>query len=309
MLKSGSKYYYSKLDGESRRVYNAVLTAWKTYDPAPSFKVSARQQLGMQRILQFIAFDNPELFYVDFSRVSMTVSETKAMLQTSFLYDRHRISSLEAEIKSVIAKILSQHKLSDMSDCGKELTFHDYLVENVSYANSVNNESTSVIGALLSHKAICEGYAQAFKLLCDQVSLPCIFVSGKAQPLNRLEERHAWNIVNVNGGYSHIDVTWDASAKDGKRNCYDHFNLTDTDISADHTWDRTLLPSCTSSNCGYYYKNNLCVKDLAEFERFFSGKMSRGAKFVSVKILQTNITQDQIMRAVQGVLATAELIS
>lgn len=52
----------------------------------------------------------------------------------------------------------------------------------------------------------CEGYARAFKLICDQIGLPCIVVSG---------DGHMWNYVqNEDGVWYAVDVTWDDPVRD-----------------------------------------------------------------------------------------------
>ena len=52
---------------------------------------------------------------------------------------------------------------------------------------------------------MCEGYAEAFKLLCDKEGIPCITVMGTGNG-----GAHKWNMVQMedNEWYT-LDVTWD----------------------------------------------------------------------------------------------------
>ena len=59
-------------------------------------------------------------------------------------------------------------------------------------------------GALMEGKSVCQGYAYAFKLLCDKAQIPCWIVTGTYG-----DEPHAWNYVWVNNNYYLVDVTWD----------------------------------------------------------------------------------------------------
>ena len=59
-------------------------------------------------------------------------------------------------------------------------------------------------GVFLNHETICQGYAYAFKLLCDQAQIPCWIVTGYYG-----DEPHAWNYVWLDGAYYLVDVTWD----------------------------------------------------------------------------------------------------
>jgi hypothetical protein len=52
-------------------------------------------------------------------------------------------------------------------------------------------------------KPVCEGYASAFKLVCDELGIPCIKVCGEAWG------PHAWNQVQLDGKWYAVDVTFD----------------------------------------------------------------------------------------------------
>jgi hypothetical protein len=304
MLKSVSKYYYTQLDHASQRVYNDIFTAWKTYSPTPTFTWKQAPQVDIQKVVNYIAHDNPGLFYVDFHRIVFSLIGSKATIQSNFLFEKQKIISLEQQIEAIVSEVLAKYNFRAMDDYQKELTLHDYLINSVSYASVTNSETTSVIGALLSKKAVCEGYAKAYKLLCDQAGLACIVVSGSAVPQQRnFEENHAWNIVSINGVHSHVDVTWDSTTKEDGENCYDHFNLTDEDIAKDHTWDRTLLSACTTKELGYYSRNNLCVNDLFEFKHFIVSRLAQQVNTIVVKINKQGITQEKIMESAQEAVA------
>lgn len=56
---------------------------------------------------------------------------------------------------------------------------------------------------------VCEGYARAFKVLCDELGIPCVLTSGTAR-LNAEDtpESHMWNYVELDGQWYAVDVTW-----------------------------------------------------------------------------------------------------
>jgi hypothetical protein len=185
----------------------------------------------------------------------------------------------------------------------KELALHDSLVKNISYSTAgINHETASIAGALLSRSAVCEGYAKAFKLLCDRADLPCIVVSGKGTPVDRPEEPHAWNIVKLDGVCAHVDVTWDSTTRGESAACYDHFNLTDDDAARDHTWDRLLFPACTSDKNNYYVRNGLCTGSRSEFKNYVTERVKRGEKTISFRLAGREKSTDQVMDTVQEAL-------
>ena len=70
-------------------------------------------------------------------------------------------------------------------------------------------------------KGICEDYSMLFKTLCDRVGIESKIIVGYArenpraigQPAGRSD--HAWNAVNLEGGWYLLDPTWGAGTVDG----------------------------------------------------------------------------------------------
>lgn len=56
---------------------------------------------------------------------------------------------------------------------------------------------------------VCEGYARAFKVLCDRLEIPCVLAEGYARSstTNTLGA-HMWNEVELDGSWYAVDVTW-----------------------------------------------------------------------------------------------------
>lgn len=89
----------------------------------------------------------------------------------------------------------------------KVKSIHDTIAKQVSYDSNFTNgtahEPTSVF--LEPFKPVCEGYAEAFKMLCDREGIPCIIVVGNANGGG-----HAWNYVKMeDGNWYAVDLTWD----------------------------------------------------------------------------------------------------
>ena len=55
---------------------------------------------------------------------------------------------------------------------------------------------------------VCEGYARAFKVLCDAAGIPCVLVDGQATNSSGQTEAHMWNYAQVDGAWYAVDVTW-----------------------------------------------------------------------------------------------------
>lgn len=149
----------------------------------------------------------------------------------------------------------------DASEEDKILYFHDYLARNCDYHDVTGLTSDELVtladtthfsdayGALIEREAVCEGYARAYKYLCDKSGITCGLVSGSAGG-----EEHMWNIVKLKGQpYCHVDVTWDDhyDIRYGTGNIiHDYFRKSDEEIGYDHVIDKGLFdyPVCPKIN-------------------------------------------------------------
>ena len=68
--------------------------------------------------------------------------------------------------------------------------------------------------ALLSKKALCEGYSAMFVQLCELLNLESKIIRGiaKVRPSeinsNKKIKNHAWNAIKINGKWQLVDVGW-----------------------------------------------------------------------------------------------------
>lgn len=81
-------------------------------------------------------------------------------------------------------------------------SIHDQLIMTTTYESTEGYIDYNAYGALVNHRAACQGYSQAFKLLCNREGIPCISVL--------IDSEHMWNYVQMDDGeWYAIDVTWD----------------------------------------------------------------------------------------------------
>lgn len=94
----------------------------------------------------------------------------------------------------------------------KERAIHDYLCDTVDYKTDYElsgfSENDSAIGAMLNGRADCDGYADAFAMLCEMAGLQAQRISGQCLTDGRWGE-HMWNAVQINGAWCFVDVTGD----------------------------------------------------------------------------------------------------
>lgn len=127
------------------------------------------------------------------------------------------INTLEAAIrernqcvKTILAPIISEeNRYKQVKHLNRWLTHH-----NCYYSGSINTIDPSAtpdpfrcLSALKGSTGfdgpVCEGYASAFKVLCDSLDIPCVLVDGSTR-----YGPHIWNYVQMdNGCWYAVDVT------------------------------------------------------------------------------------------------------
>ncbi len=80
--------------------------------------------------------------------------------------------------------------------------------------------SQTAIQVLKTRKAVCEGYSELVKSLCDRSGIVAIVVEGIASPQNARPLPHAWNAVKINNEWKLLDATWAAGGVEDKSNVF-----------------------------------------------------------------------------------------
>ena len=110
----------------------------------------------------------------------------------------------------------------------KVRAYYIWLTHNINYDTKTffsnnPNPKTSANDALKYKRAICQGYSELFKALCDYSNIPCFIISGYSKGYgyspnkNFTNSDHAWNAVFINSKWYLIDATWGAGYIDTKR--------------------------------------------------------------------------------------------
>lgn len=214
---------------------------------------------SLSKIYEMMTTENDVQMYFTTRVYNYTYDETHDEVFSIIPQYRMDIKE-EHQIKNVLDQkydeIISQIG-DEASDEEKILFFHDYIAEHCNYHDvsgmssdelvtlADNTHFSDAYGALIENEAVCEGYARAYKYLCDRSGITCGLVSGTAGG-----EEHMWNIVKPQGKtYSHVDVTWDDhyDSLNGSGNIlHDYFKISDEEIGYDHIIDKGLFdyPVC-----------------------------------------------------------------
>lgn len=232
---------------------------------------SELSELDIRIVMEAFVCDHPEFFWLSNSFGYSFGNYISTVNFYSFL-SLNQVYKYENDLLRAIKEI-TENIPADLSSFDRELYIHDVLLNNCSYDEKINDITDdpmafSIYGVLVNNKAVCEGYSKTIQYLLSIAGIESITVNGKSK--NNL---HQWNLVNLNGKWYHLDVTWDDSEQDYIT--YSYFNLSDELIKTDHmiskdyrnvseeevvneeNYDNVfnlILPECNSMTENFYTK-------------------------------------------------------
>ena len=198
----GTEYYfYNQLSDIEKVMYWKISEAtWEnpviTISGVSGYSVSQLDNL-CQRALTALIADDPE-YRMYWERHIMekgilagdiySVSISKAEGSSKYL-----IQKSEARIQQIVKKVGTE---GDTYSRAKDLLalMDQEMVYDPYHPFESNRKvfySTSAIGCLVYNTAICAGFSDTVKILCDELKIPCITVGN---------DGHAWNFVRMDDG-------------------------------------------------------------------------------------------------------------
>lgn len=140
-----------------------------------------------------------------------------------------------------VADILDKCVLEGMSNWQIALSIHDYLAANAAYDETLATRTGYHL--LVDGHSVCTGYTEAYQDLLNRAGIPCISVTS--EPME-----HIWNLVNIDGSWYHVDLTWaDPTSDTYGQVDHTYFLVTDEEISGGdephHDWVTDI--SCTDT--------------------------------------------------------------
>lgn len=216
----------TKLTAKEKTAYKRALKAVMDYEHQPktiTLDISDLKLTNAQALrVGYLLHSNGEIFWVN------TYNDdyfTKDRFILPCIYDDATITTMRAKLDKAVNKALKRLG-SGMDKMTKLQTLHDFMIENVDYAD----HSKTAYDALVLHKADCFGYTQGMDLLLRRAGFSTDMAYNFAGT-------HSWNLVKLSGKWYHIDVTWDHGFTGNyfwkKNNCYLYFLQPDSRMADD----------------------------------------------------------------------------
>ena len=139
----------------------------------------------------------------------VTVKNTKAYSDKEIEYIREYINTF-----------INENIKEEMTYYDKIKAFHDHIVNNTKYDKDNTEETYTAYNLLKTGIAICGGYSDIMSIYLNTIGI---------QNYKITSENHIWNLVNLEGKWLHLDMTWDDPvANDGNQYLIHNFFLIST---------------------------------------------------------------------------------
>ena len=231
-------FYYNQLNNYGKIIYDGLKenkeqlkTGTYVIDYDTAFNTLLHMEGGEEQLNEAFqsawnafSYDDTALFYIDVSKMTL-LKETTTLgglethrisigpgQNTSYLKEEfnteEKVNLAEEYIQGIVDQVIEQ--TDQDNSVLKAEKVHNLLVSIIEYEDASNNTNQfTIYGALHDRKAVCEGYARAFKYLMEQINVLCVLVSGTATNSQGETETHAWNYIQISNQWYAVDVTWD----------------------------------------------------------------------------------------------------
>lgn len=158
-------------------------------------------------------------------RIDGAFKDANGNIKSKYNFQKYtdRVTYTGNEMLGIVARIEQLQGMIDMNLPEKQRAYqiYDLLAKEYDYAfysmqdrSIYSHQTVASLRGLTSNNyfgregLVCAGYAQVFKELCDRCGITCEYVRGDGITSDGRSERHAWNVIVVNGEVIPIDVTW-----------------------------------------------------------------------------------------------------
>lgn len=204
-----------------------------------AYNISTSDAINLTTEISDFRGDNP---YFVFSICATHDDDENTILVVGYQYTPEGAAEKrrqDAEEQAVVDAAIASCVTDGMSDYEIAKALHDYLATHNEYdmrlySGDLPALSRTSYGALVNRTSVCSGYAKAYEHLMEDAGIPCEYVTGMTT-----RGSHAWNIVQIDGEWYHVDVTWDDPTPDREGYVrYDYFLKSDRAMSRDHvSWE------------------------------------------------------------------------
>lgn len=140
--------------------------------------------------------EHPDLFYVSCSFAwEVDTSGYVVLIEADYSYTEEEVAAYNEKVNDILSAIEE-----DWSNFQKALYLHDYLATHAKYDMTLSHYDSYSL--LINQIGVCQAYTLAYKDLLNRLDIENGTVSSGSLD-------HIWNLVQLDGKWYHVDVTFD----------------------------------------------------------------------------------------------------
>ena len=147
--------------------------------------------------------------YNSFKTISFTYSDDgRFSLIIEHIYDEEEITAINYIVDAKIQEIIKENMTTEE----KIKKIHDYVIDSTKYDTLKTDniyddtyKSNTAYGVLVQGYGICSGYSDTISIFLNKLGIENYKISN---------DTHIWNLVHINGIWTHLDSTWDDPISD-----------------------------------------------------------------------------------------------
>lgn len=240
------KWGYNQLSSVQKAVYEKLVEAAKDHTARVDISGLKVKASDFDKVYWAFDYDNPQFLALGSGYSYYYYPSTGYMQSFTISYGRTQaqVGIIQKKFDATVKDVVNAAK-NQLTDYGKLKYIHDWIVNNTDYSLTGPAYKSEADGAVVYGKALCEGYSKAFMYMAQELGFDCICVVGWANGT-----AHMWNMVNLDGMWYHVDVTFDDPIVSGGGNMLSHeyFLLSTYDIGKTHSIDNPInIPTAIRS--------------------------------------------------------------
>lgn len=200
--------------------------------------------------------------------------------------------SKDKYIYDCLVKAVDEIIEEGMTDYEKELAVYNYMFDATRYnydnLNPIDLDdeedwSHTPYGFFTTGQTICVGNATTFKLFMDVLGINCEIIHSTE------EGEHAWNIVEIDGDWYHVDLTFDGG---DRHPLYSNFNVTDAlKLEMSYPWDIEDFHECTATKYNYMVMHAVPCEDVYALPKMLKDTLDKGGNVLYVTLKNEDSTE------------------
>lgn len=230
------EYWKSTLTDEQKVLYEEIKESYLQFKEQFGTKVKKINDEDFDKVFDAVVLDHPEIFWIDSYSTIITLNNyinTSKIIQLRYSYTKEEAKEVKARIEPKYNEIIEEAKKRS-TDYDKIKYVHDKLIEISQYHEYTPdqvNSYQSIVSIFDMGDTVCAGYAYGFKFIMDNLGIKAIASSDVSHEEDQ-SRNHIWNMVNLDGRWYNIDVTWDQN--NGNGIIYNYFLKDNDEFYKDH---------------------------------------------------------------------------